>query len=148
MPPIEKCHQFSARSNKFPEAIVAAGHGAWAAGHTKTHPWHGPQQGTAMHLTKKYIGVCLLNEQRLSQLIPRDKRFYAAIPSKQFLYLAILINLLRRKNRLGGQHLQGAGIGHAIALKTFRLLAVKHRENPSAGPQQFRQMPHRGLDGI
>src|SRR6266850_2763713 len=82
----------------------------------------------------------LLNEECLSQLVAADERFRGSKAGEQVLDLAVLINLLRRADHRGRDHLQCIRISHSITLKALRLFAVEHRQNHSAGPQQFRQV--------
>src|SRR2546430_4157296 len=52
--------------------------------------------------------------------------------------ITVLIHLLRRADDRRLNHLQRIRIRHSIALKALQLLAVEHRQNHPAGPQQFR----------
>src|SRR5215469_8650546 len=79
----------------------------------------------------------LLDKEGFAELIAADKRLHAAEAAEQLLDFAILIDLLRRENRLGGQNLQRAGVADAIALEAHRLLAVEHGEDDSTGAQEL-----------
>jgi hypothetical protein len=73
----------------------------------------------------------LLDEKRLAKLIPAYERFHRAEAAEEILYLAILIDLLRRAQHVCRNNLQRVGIGDAVSLETFRLLAVEQGENYS-----------------
>src|SRR5258708_11966785 len=81
----------------------------------------------------------LLDEQRLAQLIAADERLNGPEPRKKVLDFAVLIDPLRRTQRLCTYDLQCGGIGDPIAMKTFRLFAMEQRKNNPAGPQHFGQ---------
>src|SRR6267143_243411 len=92
--------------------------------------------------TLKYSYIVLLDEERFAQLVPADERFHRPVAAKEVLNLTVLIDLLRRADNRRGNHLQRVRIRHAVALKSFRLLAVKHGKDHSGGPQQFRHVRH------
>src|SRR5260370_40100950 len=59
----------------------------------------------------------LLDEECFAQLVAADERFHRSIADKEVLDLAVLINLLRRTDDRGRDHLQCIRISHSIALK-------------------------------
>jgi hypothetical protein len=91
------------------------------------------------------LPVELLPEERFAQLITADEGLGAAIAIEKILDFAILVDLLRRKNRFAGEDLNGVGVRDAIALKAFGLFAVKHGEDRRAGTQQFSELRYQQL---
>src|SRR5229473_7409017 len=81
--------------------------------------------------------IVLLDEKCFAQLVAAHERFHCPVAAKEVLNLTVLINLLCREDNCRGNPLQRVRIRHAVALKSFRLLAVKHRKDHSGGSQQF-----------
>src|SRR3989441_11172751 len=88
---------------------------------------------------KQIQSPVLLDEEGFAELIAANKRFHGPEAGEEVLDLPVLIHLLRRADDRRRNHLQRIRIRHSIALKALRLLAVEHRQNHPAGPQQFRQ---------
>src|SRR5712692_5105970 len=79
----------------------------------------------------KTLVSLLLDEERFAQLVPADEGFHRPVAAKEVLNLTVLIDLLRRADNRRGNHLQRVRIRHAVALKSFWLLAVKHGKDHS-----------------
>src|SRR5207247_2721933 len=58
-------------------------------------------------LSHRAAGVLLLDEKGLAQLIATDKGFHRPIAAEEILDFPVLINLLRRAQNRGRNHLQG-----------------------------------------
>lgn len=95
--------------------------------------------GNLQFAESELAGNRLLDEESLAKLVPTDKGFHGAKTTKEILDFAILEDLLRRAELQRGKHLECVRIRHPVALETFRLLAVEHGEDYSAGPQKIRQ---------
>src|SRR6266566_903490 len=97
--------------------------------------WHIVSKAHQPTLSHRAAGVLLLDEKGLAQLIATDKGFHRPIAAEEILDFPVLINLLRRAQNRGRNHLQGIRVHNTVTLEPFRLLVVKHRENHAAGPQ-------------
>src|SRR3989304_4557507 len=90
----------------------------------------------------------LLNKDTFTELVAPHKGLRPTEALEQQLNLAVVIDVLRRNQRWGGQELQVLLAQDAIAVKPLGPACVEHGQNSAAIPQPRRDSPQKVRQGF